>query len=146
MVGQRNTAIGKMLPAMKQADTLGNMVSLTDFKGKYLLIDFWASWCVPCRAANPGVVKLYNHYKAKNFDVLGISLDKGDKTKWIEAIRKDGLIWHHISDLKGWDNEISRAFGINSIPATVLVDPNGVIIARNLSEQQLETFLEEKLK
>ena len=146
MVGQRNTAIGKMLPAMKQANTLGNMVSLTDFKGKYLLIDFWASWCVPCRAANPGVVKLYNHYKAKNFDVLGISLDKGDKTKWIEAIRKDGLIWHHISDLKGWDNEISRAFGINSIPATVLVDPNGVIIARNLSEQQLETFLEEKLK
>ncbi|MDR6784488.1 peroxiredoxin [Pedobacter africanus] len=146
MVGQRNTAIGKMVPAMKQADTLGNMVSLRDFKGKYLLIDFWASWCVPCRAANPGMVKLYNHYKSKNFTVLGISLDKNDKSKWTDAIRKDGLTWNHISDLKGWDNEISRAFGVNSIPATVLVDPNGVIIARNLSEKELETLLEEKLK
>ncbi|MCD0488106.1 AhpC/TSA family protein [Pedobacter sp. MC2016-14] len=146
MVAQRNTWIGKALPKLSQADTSGKMVSLTDFNGKYLLIDFWASWCVPCRAANPGMVKLYNRFKDKNFTILGISLDKAaDREKWIGAIKHDGLTWNHVSDLKYWDNEISRAFGLTSIPATVLVDPSGKIIARDLSEGQLEEVLEKKL-
>lgn len=146
MIGQRNNAIGKQVPELSQADTSGNMVAISDFRGKYLLIDFWASWCIPCRAANPGLVKLYNHFKSKNFTILGVSLDMpGAKQKWMDAIHKDKLTWNHVSDLRGWDNEISRAFGINSIPATVLVDPNGKIIARNISEKELDTLLKELL-
>lgn len=144
MIGQKNTAVGCKVPSMAQETPDGKTLSLDDFRGKYVLIDFWASWCVPCRAANPGIVEIYNKFKDKNFTILGISLDKA-KDKWIEAIEKDGLNWNHISDLKFWDNEISRTFGVNSIPATVLVDPNGIIIARNLHKEELEQLLSEKL-
>ena len=140
IIGQRNTEVGLKVPSMSQNTPDGDKVSLDDFRGNYLLIDFWASWCMPCREANPDMVDLYNKFKDNNFTILGISLD-GDKERWVEAIEKDNLPWRHVSDLKAWDNEIARAFGITSIPTTVLVDPDGVIIGRYQSIDELETAL-----
>jgi len=137
------TGIGQMAPEFAQADTAGKMVSLSSFKGKYVLIDFWASWCGPCRAENPNVVKAYNAYKDKNFTVLGVSLDQpGAKDKWIEAIHKDGLNWTHVSDLKFWDNEVSSAYGIQAIPQNYLLDPTGKIVGKNLRGKDLDDKLE----
>lgn len=140
------TAIGKVAPDFTQNDTLGRPVSLRDFRGKYVLIDFWASWCVPCRHENPAVVKAFQRFKDKNFTVLGVSLDrKGDKDKWIKAIHDDNLTWTHVSDLNWWDNAVSRQYDIRSIPANYLLDPEGRIIGKNLRGEALEKKLEEVL-
>jgi len=136
------TAIGSKVPDMSQKTPDGETVSLSDFKGKYLLIDFWASWCAPCREFNPEMVKLYNKYHDMGLDILGISLDKNAED-WKKAITDDGLVWHHVSDLKYWDNEISRYFGINSIPAIILVDRDGGIIAKKLHGAELTAKLEQ---
>ena len=117
-------------------------LSLSDLRGKVVLIDFWASWCGPCRRENPTVVAAYNKYKDKGFDVLGVSLDK-DKDRWENAIEKDGLKWHHVSDLKGWGNSAAKLYGVSSIPATVLLDKEGKILARNLRGPALEAKLRE---
>jgi peroxiredoxin len=140
-------APGQFAADFSQADTLGKMVSLKDFKGKYVLLDFWASWCVPCRAENPNVVAAYNKYKDKNFTVLSVSLDRPDKKDaWLAAIHKDGLTWTHVSDLKFWDNEVAKLYGINSVPSNFLVDPAGKIVAKNLSGEQLQEKLKEIIK
>ncbi|ANI89214.1 hypothetical protein A9P82_07860 [Arachidicoccus ginsenosidimutans] len=139
------TADGKPAIAFTQNDVTGKAVSLSDFKGKYVLVDFWASWCGPCRAENPNVVKAYNKYKDKNFTILGVSLDQnGDK--WKEAIAKDNLTWTEVSDLKFWKNEAAVAYGVQAIPANFLIDPNGIIIGHNLRGEALEKKLAEVLK
>lgn len=137
--------VGTVLPEFKQNDVNGKPVSLSSLRGKYVLIDFWASWCGPCRAENPNVVKAYNAYKAKGFTILGVSLDQ-DKTKWLEAIKKDGLTWTHVSDLKYWNNAVAVQFGIQSIPANFLIDPKGVIIGKDLRGEDLEKALAANLK
>ena len=137
--------IGQVAPDFTLPDTEGKSVSLQDFRGKYVLLDFWASWCPPCRRENPNVVKAFQENKDKNFTVLGISLDK-DKAKWMKAINDDKLTWTHVSDLKYWDSEIPALYGVRGIPSNVLLDPNGVIIAKNIKEEQLHKTLKEVLK
>lgn len=137
--------IGKPLENFSQADKDGNPVSLASFKGKYVLVDFWASWCGPCRAENPNLVRTYSEYKDKNFTIFGVSLDK-DKQKWLEAVTADALNWTHVSDLNGWRNEVALQFGITSIPQNFLLDPQGNLIAKNLRGAALENKLASVLK
>ncbi|MEO6151029.1 MAG: TlpA disulfide reductase family protein [Mucilaginibacter sp.] len=118
----------------------GNSISLADYKGKYVMIDFWASWCRPCRMENPNVVKQYNAYKAKGFNILGISLDN-EKPRWEEAIKADGLTWTHASSLLGFDGPVERMYQVTAIPSNYIIDPNGVIIAKNITGSALEEFL-----
>lgn len=132
-------------PDFTLPDPSGNQVSLSSFKGKYVLVDFWASWCQPCRRENPNVVRVYNKYKDKNFTILGVSLD-ADKTEWETAIQKDSLAWTHVSDLRQWESMVIPLFKFNSIPYNVLLDPEGNIIADGLTGFKLEAKLEEILK
>jgi peroxiredoxin len=128
-----------------QNDTANNPVSLSSFKGKYVLVDFWASWCGPCRHENPAVVAAYNQFKDKNFTILSVSLDQ-NKDKWKQAIAADNLTWTHVSDLKYWQNEVAQLYHIQSIPANMLIDPTGKIIARNLRGEALYEALGKLLK
>lgn len=138
----RSVQIGQPAIEFTMNDPSGNPVSLSSFRGKFLLIDFWASWCSPCRAENPNVVKAYQAYSSKGFDVLGVSFDR-DKNKWEKAIQDDHLTWTHVSDLKYWANAAGKMYGINSIPANVLLDQNQIILARNLKGEELMKKLEE---
>jgi peroxiredoxin len=128
-----------------QNDTANKPVSLSSFKGKYVLVDFWASWCGPCRHENPAVVAAYNQYKDKNFTILSVSLDQ-NKDRWKQAILADNLTWTHVSDLKYWQNEVAQLYHIQSIPANMLIDPSGKIIARNLRGEALYEALGKLLK
>jgi thiol-disulfide isomerase/thioredoxin len=134
------TAVGKPAPVFVQNDVSGKPLSLADLKGKVVLLDFWASWCTPCRAENPNMVKQYQLYKDKGFEILSVSLDS-DKKPWLEAIKKDGLPWLHVSDLKGWNNEVGRLYGVRGVPACYLIGKDGKIIADNVRGEKLNEQL-----
>ena len=132
----KKSQIGKEALNFSQQTPEGETFSLNSLRGKYVLVDFWASWCKPCRAENPFVVKAYNKYKDENFEIVGVSLD-ASKESWVAAIEKDGLPWIHVSDLKYWKNEVAVQYGINSVPANVLIDPDGIIVDKNLRGEAL---------
>lgn len=137
--------VGKSAPEIALPDTEGRLVKLSSYQGKYVLVDFWASWCAPCRRENPNVVEAFNKYKNKNFTILGVSLDL-KKEAWKKAIVDDNLNWTHISDLKQWGSEVVPLYGIQGIPFNVLVNPEGKIIAENLRGEGLDQKLQEVLK
>ena len=128
-----------------QTDLNGKEFTLSSLRGKYVLVDFWASWCVPCRAENPNLVKAYEQLKSKNFEVVGVSLDMG-KPEWAAAVKKDNLPWIHVSDLKGWKNAVAAMYGINSVPQNLLINPEGVIIAKDLRGENLTEKLTALIK
>lgn len=136
---------GMEAPAFTQNDTAGNPVSLSDFKGQYLLIDFWASWCGPCRRANPTVVEIYKKYAPQGFTILGVSMDS-DKEAWLKAIKNDQLTWTHVSTLEGWGNPVGKLYGVLSIPHAVLIDPDGKILKYKVHADELNQVLEENIK
>jgi len=143
----KKTGVGKMAMDFTQNDTLGIPVSLSSFRGKYVLIDFWASWCGPCRQENPNVVKAFNAYNSKGFTVLGVSLDQPTaKDKWMKAIHDDKLTWTQVSDLKYWKNDVAVQYGIQAIPQNFLIDPQGKIVGKNLRGEALNKKLEALFK
>lgn len=136
------TAVGKPAPDFTQPDTLGNSVKLSDFQGKYVLLDFWASWCVPCREENPNLVNAYRKYHEKGFTVLSVSLDQpGKRSAWLSAVHHDGLTWTQVSDLQFWGNAAAKLYGIQSIPQNFLIDKEGKIIAVNIKGDELNKKL-----
>jgi len=139
---QKKTSVGVEAPDFTMNDPEDKPVKLSSLRGKVVMIDFWASWCAPCRQENPNVVKLYNQYHAKGFEIIGVSLDK-DKTNWIQAIKDDQLSWIHVSDLQYWQNAVARLYGVNAIPQTYLLDKDGKIIAKGLRSEQLAAKLNE---
>jgi peroxiredoxin len=137
-------AIGQLAPEISLPNPDGTVVPLSSLRGKYVLVDFWAKWCGPCRRENPNIVRAYNQYKDKGFTVYGVSLDRS-KADWLQGIQEDGLTWTHVSDLKYWQSEAAKTYNITAIPFSLLLDPNGKIIAKNLRGQALDEKLEEVL-
>jgi thiol-disulfide isomerase/thioredoxin len=138
----RKTEIGKIIEDFNQTDVAGKQIKFSSYRGKYVLIELWASWCMPCRKKNPGLVQVQQKFGGKNFTILGVALEQpDDKDKWLKAIQKDGLTWPQLTDYKFWNNAVAKQFGIQSIPFNVLVDPNGKIIAKNIYGAELETML-----
>jgi len=132
----KTVQVGEIVPDITLPDPGGNLFTLSDIRGQYTLLDFWASWCGPCRTANPDVVRLYKQFRKKGFRIVGISLDR-DHDAWLEAMQQDGLTWVHVSDLKGWNSQAVEVYGVRSIPHTLLLDPEGRIVARNLNGKAL---------
>lgn len=149
-IKQVPVVINEKIPDFAQTDVNGKVLSIQSLRGKYVLIDFWASWCLPCRQENPSVLAAYRKFKSKEFEILGISLDS-EKENWLKAINTDQLSWLHVSDLNGWNNAVSKMFNIKSIPDNFLIDPNGKVLARGLRGEALEKrlaqiFLENKVE
>jgi peroxiredoxin len=141
----KKVAVGSPAPDFVLNDTLGHPQKLSSYFGKVLLVDFWASWCGPCRRENPNIVAAYQKFNRKGFDIVGVSLDK-NKSKWIKAIVDDQLVWHQLSDLQGWNNAVAKQYGIRSIPSNLLLDKNGIIIGKNMMGDDLTSKLTELLK
>jgi len=141
---KKKVAIGQPAPDFTLPDTTGKEVTLSSLFGNYLLIDFWAVWCSPCRVENPNLLKTYKKYHDKGFDIIGVSLDD-DRDNWVKAIKKDGLLWTQVSDLKGWKAVVAKEYGVRSIPSNFLLDKDGKIIAKNLRGDALKKKLAELL-
>ena len=145
--GLKNVALGAVAPAFTQPTPEGKKVALADYRGKYVLVDFWASWCKPCRAENPAMLKAYQAFRSRNFDILSVSFDnENGREKWLKAIADDHLPWTQVSDLHGFDSEAAKLYGVRSIPQNFLLDPQGRILAVNLKGAELEAALARLIK
>lgn len=145
MAGLKTVSVGQPAPDFTLNSPEGTPIKLSEYKGKYVLLDFWASWCGPCREENPNIVRQYQAFAAKGFDVFGVSLDD-NKEDWVRAIQSDNLKWKHVSDLKRWDSQVAALYKVDAIPASFIIDRSGKIVAKNLRGADLEKFLAETLK